>query len=388
MKILHVIGALAPRYGGPSKACVEMAAAVARLGHEVKIFTTNIDGPKDLEVPLNQPIMKDRVEIRYFQVQQPRFWKFSLTLARALKKAIAEADVVHLHSLYLFSSMIAGFWCRFFQTPYIIRPHGTLDPFIYVRHRNRKHLMEFFFEDRNLQNAAGIHYTAEEEKQLAAPYTFQRPGYVIPNGINLHDYAFLPPQEAFSELFPETNNKDVILFLSRLNFKKGLDLLVPSFVEIAREFPNAHLVVAGPDDEGLGQQAKQQLQLSDLHHRVTFPGMLEGAKKLAAFSAARFFVLPSYSENFGIAIVEAMACGLPVIISNHVNIWREVAQAQAGYVIPCTISDLVSAMKKMLTCDNLGEMGKHGKQLVRTEFDWKSIGSRLECMYQAVTSTI
>lgn len=384
MKILHVLASLAPRYGGPSKACVEMAVAVARLGHEVKIFTTNIDGPNDLDVPLNHPVMKNSVEIRYFQVQPPRFWKFSLPLARALKPAIAQADVVHLHSLYLFTNLVTGYWCRHFQKPYIMRPHGTLDPFLFNRHRGRKMLMEHLFEHRNLQNAAGIHFTTEEEKELASPHTFQRQGFVIPNGINLSDFAQLPSPGEFSELYPETRGKRCILFLSRLNFKKGLDLLIPAFIDIAREHPDIHLIVAGPDDEGLGEQARQQLCHAKMLNRATFPGMLEGHKKLTAFAAAQFFVLPSYSENFGIAVVEAMACGLPVIISDKVNIWREVQRANAGIIVPCRIPELVSAMKKMLHSDNLTEIGQNGKTFAAHEFDWNAIGSRLAKMYQDV----
>ena len=142
MKILHVIANLAPRYGGPSKACWEMARAVAQLGHEVSIYTTNQDGPGELEVPLGQPVWQEGVEIRYFPIQAPRFWGTSLPLAFGLRHKIPASDLVHIHSLYLFHNLVAGHYCRQNAIPYLVRPHGTLDPFIYRRHRGRKRLME------------------------------------------------------------------------------------------------------------------------------------------------------------------------------------------------------------------------------------------------------
>ena len=138
--MLHVISSLAPRYGGPSKACWEMARAVAQLGHEVSIYTTNQDGPGELAVPLGQPVRREGVEIRYFPIQPPRFWATSLPLALGLRHKIPASDLVHIHSLYFFHSLVAGHYCRQNAIPYLVRPHGTLDPFIYRRHRWRKRL--------------------------------------------------------------------------------------------------------------------------------------------------------------------------------------------------------------------------------------------------------
>ena len=186
MKILHVIANLAPRYGGPSKACWEMARAVAQLGHEVSIYTTNQDGPGELAVPLDQPVWQEGVEIRYFPIQAPRFWGTSLPLALGPAPARSRpSDLVHIHSLYLFHNLVAGHYCRQYAIPYLVRPHGTLDPFIYRRHRWRKRLMEHLFEHRNIRRAAALHFTTAEEQALAAPYTFDTPGLVVPLGIRL-----------------------------------------------------------------------------------------------------------------------------------------------------------------------------------------------------------
>jgi glycosyltransferase involved in cell wall biosynthesis len=316
MKILHVIANLAPRYGGPAKACWEMARAVAQLGHEVSIYTTNQDGPGELAVPTDRPVWRDGVEIRYFPIQPPRFWGTSLPLAFALRQKIPAVDLVHIHSLYLFHDLVAGHYCRKYAVPYVMRPQGTLDPFIYRRHRGRKRLMEGLFEHRNIRQAAALHFTTAEEQELAAPFTFQTPRLVVPLGIDFDEFAVMPDPGQFRSHHPEIGDKPIILFFGRVNFKKGLDILAEAFGAVARRREDAHLVIAGPDDEGWGARVRTWLDERGVLARTTFTGMLLGSEKLAVLRDATMFVLPSYSENFGLAVIEAMAAGLPVIISD------------------------------------------------------------------------
>jgi glycosyltransferase involved in cell wall biosynthesis len=387
MRILHVIANLALRYGGPSKACLEMAQAVANLGHTVSIYTTNQDGPTELNAPLTQPIFKNGVEIRFFPIQWPRFWGTSLPLARALREIIQQVDVVHLHSLYLFHSEITAHYCQLYKVPYLVRPHGTLDPFIYNRHRFRKSIMEWLFENKKLKQAAAIHFTTEEEKQLAKPYIFQTPGIVIPLGINLSEYENLPVLGTFKARYPETIGKRIILFLGRINFKKGLDILVQAFAKVVRIHKDVHLVVAGPDNDGFEAKVRGWLTTEKLLERVTFTGMLQGNDKLAVLRDAEMFVLPSYSENFGIAVIEAMACSLPVLISNKVNLWQAVEQAQAGLVASCEVEPVATKMMELLDKpDKAKQMGKNGKVLIKEKFQWHQIGLNLEKVYRKILS--
>ena len=256
MKILYVIANLAPRYGGPPKACFEMARAMANQGHEVSIYTTNQDGPAELKVPIESPVYKGGVEIRYFPIQRPRFWGFSIPLAMALRKAIGQFDIVHIHSLYLFHGMIAAHYCRKYSVPYLIQPHGSLDPFLYKRHRLRKSVMELLFEHRNIKYATAIHFTTEEEKKLAEPYIFKTPGIVVPLGLNLSEYESLLQEGTFRSRYPKTSGKKIILFFGRLNFKKGLDILVRALAQVARIRDDVHLVLAGPDNEGYSEKVR------------------------------------------------------------------------------------------------------------------------------------
>jgi glycosyltransferase involved in cell wall biosynthesis len=385
MKILHVIANLAPRYGGPAKACVAMAQAVARLGHAVSIYTTNQDGPGELAVPLDRPVSKDGVAIHYFPIQPPRFWGTSWPLARALSQKIKEFDLLHIHSLYLFHDLVAGHYCRQYGIPYLIRPHGTLDPYIHRRHRWRKTVMEAWFENRNLRQAAALHFTSEEEMRLAAPYTGTTPGAVVPLGVELREFQDLPEPGRFRARFPKIGQKRIILFLGRINFKKGLDLLVQAMARVVRHRQDVHLVVAGPDNDGWGGRVKEWLDGEGILGCATFTGMLLGEEKLAALRDAEMFVLPSYSENFGLAVIEALACGLPVVISDKVNIWREVAAGGAGLVAPCDAAALAAALERLLEAPELAAaMGQRGRKLVAERFQWGSIALTLEDWYARI----
>ena len=382
MKILHVIANLAPRYGGPSQACWAMARTVAQLGHEVSIYTTNQDGPGELPVPTDRPVWRDGVEIRYFPIQPPRFWGTSLPLALALRRKIPAVDLVHLHSLYLFHDLVAGHYCRAFDVPYLVRPHGTLDPFIHRRHRWRKSLMERLFEHRNLRHAAALHFTTAEEQELAAPFTFGTPGLVVPLGIDFEEFAELPAPGRFRARYPSIGDKKIVLFFGRVNFKKGLDLLARAFGVVARRREDVHLVIAGPDNEGWGEQVRTWLQAAGVLDRTTFTGMLLGPERLAVLRDADLFVLPSYSENFGLAVIEAMAAGLPVVISDRVNLWREVQAAAAGRVIPCDAMVLADHILDVLAHPEAArQMGRHGLSLVQERFPWPRMAQELTAAY-------
>jgi glycosyltransferase involved in cell wall biosynthesis len=386
LNILHVIANLSPRYGGPSKACVEMARATARRGHSVDILTTDQDGPGRLDVPLGTPVVEQGVSTTYFPVSRPRFWGFSAPLGRALRLAIPRHDVVHVHSLYLFHDLVAGHLCRKHGVPYLVRPHGTLDPYIHRRHRLRKQIVEALFENRNLRGAAALHFTSEDERRLAVPYTFGAPGVVIPLGLDLDDYRDLPAAGTFKAAYPVLRDKRVLLFLGRLNFKKGLDILIRAFARICDHRTDTVLVLAGPDNDGLGPRVRAWAVEAGVDDRVLFTGMLLGRVKLAALRDAELFALPSHSENFGISVIEAMACGVPVVISDKVNLSHDVRAADAGLVTPCDADRVGEALLDLLDRpEDAARMGKNGRCLIEECFQWPAIAAQLEALYLALS---
>ena len=383
VRILHVLATLDPQSGGPAQACLEMAQAVADRGHDVAIFATDfaVDGQDGR--PSNLGLFP-KLDVRLFPVQAPRPWKRSSDMNRALRSEVARFDIVHIHSLYLFHNWSAARACRQNNVPYIVRPHGLLDPYIHRRHRWRKRLMEVAFQNHALHCAAAIHYTADLERDISQPYANNDRSVVIPLGVNLPDTNSSSIRSALSERFPETANKTVLLFLSRLHRKKGLDLLIPALAQARAVNPNLHLVLAGPDDGALADTLASIAQ-AGLENSVTITGMLRGADKAAAFAGADFFVLPSYSENFAIAAAEAMAYGLPVIVSDQVNIHPDITASGAGMVVDCSVASLTRAINDMAQADRPA-MGRRARILVEEKYSWPAVGRALEHLYATITA--
>jgi glycosyltransferase involved in cell wall biosynthesis len=348
---------------------------MARRGHDVRIITADRGyAPAALG-------QLDSVEIEALPGSRPAFFGTSWVMRRRLAEVIPAVDVVDLHSLYLFHDWVTGHYCWRYRKPYIVRPHGTLDPFIHRRHRWRKALTEAVFQDKVLRRAAGLHFTAREEWELARPYTLNRRGCVIPIGIDLAPYANLPSRTVLRARYPAIGDRKVVLFLGRLSFKKGVDIAIAAFAEATRERDDAFLIIAGPDD-GVRAGAEALIEAQGLGARILFTGMVSGEDKRIVLAGSDIFVQPSQSENFGIAVVEAAACSIPVVISDRVNLWRDFDEAQAGLTAPLTVGAFAAHLRTLL--DDPSEaaaLGRRGAELVRRRFNWDALGPEYEAMY-------
>ena len=197
----------------------------------------------------------------------------------------------------------------------------------------------------------------------------------------------MPPKEEFQRRYPALDGKETILFLGRLHPKKGLDILTKAFAEIAHTRSNVHLVIVGPDEVGYRSKMQQELQNRGAASMATFTGPLGGRDKLAAFSAADIFVLPSYSEVLGLTVIEAMACGLPVIISRQCY-FPEVAEANAGLVIDTDPTQLAQALLRLIGEPQLRrDMGKRGQALVSQRYTWDKVADQMQQLYQMALDT-
>jgi glycosyltransferase involved in cell wall biosynthesis len=390
MRILHVIPSLAVRHGGPPKVVQELCRELARHGEDVTIYTTDLDGNRRLPVPLDQAVADgDGVERWYFSTQRTGLYGVSFSLIDALRRNLASFDIIHLHNLYRFSPSVTAYYARRFGVPYILQPHGTLDPYIYNRHRLRKILYETLIDKRNLEKAAAIHFTAADEMSLAQSLGLKFRGVVVPLGIEVDAPTLTHSQlrQTFAKEWPETQGKKTILFLGRLTQKKGLDLLAKAFGRIARSRDDVHLFLAGPDDEGHGDKLRQWLKAEGVYERATFAGMLSGTRKEAALAASHLFVLSSYTENFGIAVIESLAAGLPTIISNKVNIWRELGDARAALIVNCQVDEVVTAITRVLDDPELcRRMGEAGKKLVAEQFTWPIVADKMIAVYRDIVA--
>ena len=374
MRVLHVIAGVAPRYGGPSVAVHAMARGVAALGAEVTIATTDADGPERLDVPLDAPVHRDGVEYRYFPRTLPGEWKFSWPLTRWLDARVTGYDVVHVHALFSYST-IPG--CRAAArrgVPYVLRPLGTLDPWSLARHGARKRPYFALVERRHLRDAAAIHVTSAIEAEGVAALGFGERVRVIPLGVDA------PP--VVRALAP-AGGRLRLLFLSRLHPKKGLPLVLEALASLTRTGGgDAELVVAGSGEPAYHAEMEALARELGVADRVRFVGHVEGEAKARLLGEADLFVLPSYQENFGIAVAEALAVGLPVLVSDRVAIAEEVAGAGAGVVVP-TDAGAVAAALASLAADRerLARMGERGAELARERYSWERTARSLLELY-------
>lgn len=388
MKILHVLETLSPRYGGPVSVLLALAAAQQRAGHQVTIATTNADHPRGTyRKPGWDSLAEGAVQVYYAPVQLAPL-RFSRQLGAYLKRSIGAFDIVHIHGLYRFPPTYAAWQARRQGVPYIICAHGSLDPYLYGKSSTGrlrfKRLYERWFDLPNLHAAGAIHYTAEEERERAAFLKLRAPSFVVPNGLDWDRYRELPARGALRARWG-LGEAPLVLFLGRLHFKKGLDLLIPAFDALRRRVPGVQLVIAGPENDDYGQQVRGWVRERGLDAAVHFVGSLHGADVLQAYVDADVFALPSYTENFGMTVAEAMACALPVVISDQVNIHAEVSGAGAGLVTACDAGEVTAALELLLRdADRRRAMGAAGRRLVQARFTWPAIVAQLTAEYQKV----
>ena len=270
--------------------------------------------------------------------------------------------------------------------PCVIRPLGVLNRYgMENRRRSLKRLSFQFIEGPALRQAAAAHYTSNQERTEAEAAGATAPAAVIPLGIDLAAFAKLPDAERFFARWPQSRNRQIILFLSRVDPKKGLDLLLPAFAAMRARFPQSLLVIAGEGGADYLNALRQQAVRLGISEDVLWTGFLGGEDKLAAFSAATVFTLPSYSENFGIALVEALAAGLPCVTAAGVAVADEIRAADAGAVVPGEVPALATALERVLADPALrARWGANARRLAAERFSLAAMGGALKDLYQRI----
>jgi glycosyltransferase involved in cell wall biosynthesis len=382
-RVLHVIPSIAAEHGGPSIMLEQMARGLSQTGMEIHIATTNDDGAGRLEIPCGVPVMRDGITYWYFR-RQTSFYKFSHPLSKWLASHIGGYQVVHIHALFSHAALAAAYWAHRRGVPYVVRPLGTLNQWG-MEHRRPwlKRLSFRLIERRILENAAFVHYTSDQERQEAALLNVHTRSEIIPNPVAQQDGA--KPVGGFRAAHPELRDREIILFLSRFDKKKGLELLLPAFKMVRERFPTAALVLAGSGNGDLVKGLRLQARALGISEDIFWPGFLQGEDKRAAFADADVFVLPSWSENFGIAVVEAMAAGCAVAVSDRVAIHGDIAAADAGLVFRCDVREIANALCLMLADRPMrARMGFNGKCLTRTQYSLETVTTRLVAAYNSL----
>jgi glycosyltransferase involved in cell wall biosynthesis len=363
VKILHVVPTYFParRYGGPIVSVHGLCKSLAARGHEVHVLTTNVDGDATLDVPVGREVDVDGVSVRYFPSPFPRLY-WSPEMRRALRD-VHDYDVVHIHAVYLWPGVAAARAARAAGVPYVISPRGMLVPEL-IRQKSRamKTLWLQLVERRGFAHASAIHFTSRLEWEDAKRVGIPLPSpLVIPNGVDI------PPR-------PDVPRDDrTLVFLGRVNWKKGLERVIPELPRLG-----ARLIVAGNDEEELTPRLRALA--ASIGANVEFPGPVYGPAKDELLARATLFVLMSDSENFGNAVLEALAMETPAVLSSGVGLAEEVVQAGAGVVgmdaVPALLDDATAR----------AEMGRRGRALVESRFAWPIVAERMEEAYARATS--
>jgi glycosyltransferase involved in cell wall biosynthesis len=406
MNLLCVVPSYWPafQFGGPIYSLHGLNKALVQKGVDITVYTTNVGLEdkfriKDSGLRIQErwwEAVFDGVKVYYFAYARlleflgATGWQFSLPMARALKENVRKFDIVYILSVWNYPVAIASYYSSKFRKPYIISPRGMLYDFTLNKKAWKKLPYYYLIAKRDLKGAAAVHYTTTDEAEKThSALGLKNKALVIPNGIDIKDYEIRANVDGLRERYPYLKDKKVILFLSRINWKKGLDILVSAYSKLIRERNNLHLLIAGNDEEGYKEKVKEFIKSHGLNYidsesgsmeydaQVTFTGMLTGKEKLEVLAGSDIFVLPSYSENFGVAIVEAMACGLPVVISNKVGIYREVQKNNAGIVVDTDVESIYKGMKHLL--DNPAvkeEIARNGRKLVMEYYDINNVAER------------
>ena len=380
MKILIVVPALGDVYGGPSKSVVELAEAIGQSEScQVDLITTNANGSKFLDVPLFTWIDKNKYRVQFFPRWYSSEYKFSWSLTFWLFQNVRNYDIVHTNAIFSYPVLPAYWACQIHEIPYITTPRGMLEPWALSYKSDKKKLYFTLLEKPALQKAAAIHMLALSEAEGARCLSLKPPLVVVPNGVHKKDFDSLPSPEILYEQFPDTRNKTLIIFLGRIDPKKGLDLLATAFANVHKLFPEVHLIVAGQDNIGFLASVQEYFIETGCSEAVTFTGMLTGELKYAALAAANIYVAPSYSEGFSMSVLEGMAAGLPCVITKGCNFPEA---SDVSYIVDIDAEQIAWALTSLLQDPiKAKKMGDRARQFILEEYTWDKIASRMIAIY-------
>ncbi len=354
IRYLHVIHSIDPRAGGTREGVKQLTAVASKLGHAAELLIT--------ERPDPAWVAEYSCPVHY---AGPSYLKYGYAprMVGWLKNNAHRFDAVVVNGLWQYPGLATWRALRGTATPYFVFTHGMLDPWFnreYPLKRVKKLLYWPWAEYRVLRDARAVLFTSEEEKRLArqsfGPYRANE--RVVSFGVPEPLADSVAQREAFLQAFPQLRGRRFVLFLGRIHPKKGCDLLIEALAAVRSMDPSLLLVMAGPDQVGMQASLSQLAERLGITAAVIWAGMLRGDVKTGALRAAEAFVLPSHQENFGLAVAESLACGTPVLISNKVNIWREVVEDGAGLAADDTLQGTIELLRRWI------RLGPDARQLM------------------------
>ena len=383
MHIAHILASLEKNYGGPPRIAAGLGTALSAPGVKISYWAPARGNREGLIGTGEQTYL--------FPLARPRGWFRSPDRLRELKRDIDQIDLLHIHEIWSYPQWSAARLARRRNKPYLIVPHGELEPWR-VRHKGKlKFIKKKAYLSLGglnfLKQAACLQAGSSRELKGYHPIKYRGPVTIVPNGINPEPFQHLPDRRRAEELWPVLKEKRVVLFLSRLNSEKGLDQLIPAWARLKSRagYEDAILVLAGPEDRGYGPTVNRLINRYQVSSKVLLPGMVQGLRKMALMSRAEIYTLPSPSEGFSMAILENLAAGNPLLITPGCN-FPEVAAAEAGLSVNPVAEEIEAGLRKLLDLspDQRREMGERGRELVNNNYTWDIAARKMITVYRAI----
>lgn len=386
MRVLHVIPSVSLAHGGPSRAILQIEHALTVRGVSIEVATTDDDGPgKRAPVTQSKDSHPDIAVVRHYFAKRLEFYKVSPAFARWIFRRVRDYDLVHIHALFSFTSVAAAWAARQAGVPYVVRPLGTLNQYgVTQRRAGLKQLSLKLIEGPLLRHAAAVHFTSDAEREEAASLGIAMRSVVVPLG-----FAAPPLQDAsiFLKRHPELAGLRIVLVLSRLDPVKNVEGLLRAFSLVRTSQSDASLVIAGDGDPAYVAGLKHLAAELGLAECVVWAGFVDGELKASALAAAQLFVLPSFSENFGIAAAEALLAGLPCVLGKGVAISDEVVNAGAGLAVSPDPESIAEGMRAVLRDEALrAAMSRRAIDLAHGKYSIEAMGAGLHALYRKILS--
>lgn len=375
VRVLHVIPSISQKAGGPSQAILPMCRALSDQEIDLVLLTTD-DGLDRQQLIYGESSNFQGVQTIFFPAQLGDSFKYSRPLSGWLRKNVASFDLIHIHAIFNHACIAAARACRKFNVPYIVRPLGTLDPWSMKQKALRKSVFWHAGIRKMLTAAAGIHYTARAEQDAVEQSFGLDHGFVSPLGVEMNDVQKT-----------STNETPYVLVLSRVHPKKNLELLIDSFLLAvsAKEFSSWRLIIAGDGEEAYVRSLKQVVADRNASSSVVFVGWVSAEKKYEVLANAALLALVSSQENFGLCVAEAMASGVPVLVSEQVNLAEEIKASNSGWVVPLDRQAIRAALVAAMSNQPLREIrGQAGHDFASRKFTWTRIAADLATRYESI----
>lgn len=386
MKVLHVVSIYEPAWqvgAGQVRAISQLCRGLRSLKIDVTVYTTDYGIDANADIPLNQPVDVDGLRVFYFHSERFRFFRYSTMLREACRETMKHFDIVHLASLWTYPCIPAGAMARREGVPYVISTHGTMSRYDLKHHPLRKKLHLSLVGRWNMDKAAAVHLTTQMEKERIA-LRLDNPSFIVPNGLDFAEFDDLPSKDEARRRLRLPADSIIVTFLGRLHQHKALDVFIHAFSSVVKLHPKAILLLVGPDD---GHESALCSLVKDLqlNHCVRFLGFVNSDKRRLLLAASDVLELVTWGENFGYTAVEAMAAGIPVLLSEHVGICREVEADGAGYVVPVQKDAIAAKLKEMLSNPRrLKEMGKSAYVSARRCYGMKQVAKLMGTAYEDI----